>query len=138
MRTRRWFHTAIALCTLSGAASSQPADSPLRFAITYPASRSSTPIDGRLLLLISSDTSAEPRFQISDAPTTQLVFGVDVENWRGGEERIIDARAFGYPLRSSSELPRGSYRVQALINRYETFRRSDGHTVKLPPDRWEG
>ncbi|MBC7792038.1 MAG: hypothetical protein H7Z74_18990 [Anaerolineae bacterium] len=138
MRTRRWFHTAIALFTLSGVTSSQPADSPLRFAITYPGTRSSTPIDGRLLLLISSDTSAEPRFQISDAPSTQLVFGVDVENWRGGEERIVDARAFGYPMRSLSELPRGSYRVQALINRYETFRRSDGHTVKLPPDRWEG
>jgi hypothetical protein len=28
--------------------------------------------------------------------------------------------------------------VQALVTRYETFRRSDGHTVKLPPDRWEG
>jgi hypothetical protein len=25
-----------------------------------------------------------------------------------------------------------------MINRYETFRRSDGHTVKLPPDKWEG
>ena len=25
-----------------------------------------------------------------------------------------------------------------MINRYETFKRSDGHTVKLPPDKWEG
>jgi hypothetical protein len=28
--------------------------------------------------------------------------------------------------------------VQAMLNRYETFRRSDGHVVKLPPDKWEG
>ena len=28
--------------------------------------------------------------------------------------------------------------VQALLHRYETFRRSDGHTVKLPMDRGEG
>ena len=138
MRTRPWPITALALLALPGTASSQSGDSPLQFAITFPAARSRAPIDGRLLLLISSDTSAEPRFQISDAPTTQLVFGIDVENWRGGEERIVDARAFGYPLRSLSDLPNGSYRVQALINRYETFRRSDGHTVKLPPDRWEG
>jgi hypothetical protein len=28
--------------------------------------------------------------------------------------------------------------VQALLNRYQTFRRADGHVVKLPPDRGEG
>jgi hypothetical protein len=28
--------------------------------------------------------------------------------------------------------------VQALLNRYETFHRSDGHVVKLPPDMGEG
>jgi hypothetical protein len=50
----------------------------------------------------------------------------------------VDVNAFGYPVRSLRDLPPGRYRVQALINRYETFRRSDGHTVKLAPDRWEG
>jgi hypothetical protein len=47
-------------------------------------------------------------------------------------------QAFGYPIRSLADLPAGRYRVQAMINRYQTFRRSDGHTVKLPPDKWEG
>ena len=28
--------------------------------------------------------------------------------------------------------------MQALLHRYETFRRADGHTVKLPMDRGEG
>ena len=32
----------------------------------------------------------------------------------------------------------GEYTVQALLHVYETFRRSDGHVVKLPPDRGEG
>ena len=32
----------------------------------------------------------------------------------------------------------GEYTVQALLHRYETFKRSDGHTVKLPMDRGEG
>ena len=35
-------------------------------------------------------------------------------------------------------MPAGTYRVQALINRYETFNRADGHVVKLPPDKGEG
>lgn len=114
------------------------AQSPLRFAVTFPASRSQQPIDGRLLIYISTDTSGEPRFQISDAPGTQQVFGIDVDGWTPGETRIVDATAFGYPLQSLSQLRAGSYRVQAMVNRYETFRRSDGHVVKLPPDKWEG
>jgi hypothetical protein len=44
----------------------------------------------------------------------------------------------GYPLRSLSGLPAGRYRVQALLNRYRVYHRSDGHTVKLPPDMGEG
>jgi hypothetical protein len=66
------------------------------------------------------------------------VFGVDVENWRAGSVTVVGEDAFGYPLRSLTALPPGRYRVQALLNRYQTFRRSDGHVVKLPPDRGEG
>jgi hypothetical protein len=110
----------------------------LRVTVTFPAARSTAPIDGRLLLLVSTDSTAEPRTQIGDAPSTQQVFGVDVEGWRPGEPRSVDATAFGYPVRSLSQLRPGRYRVQALVNRYETFRRADGHVVKLPPDRGEG
>ncbi|HEU5184928.1 MAG TPA: hypothetical protein VFU01_10195 [Gemmatimonadaceae bacterium] len=129
-----------ASCVLPVAATlhAQNAQARLRFEVTFPAERSRTPLDGRLLLFISTDTAGEPRFQVSDAPNTQQVFGVDVDGWRPGETRVIDASAFGYPQRSLSQLRPGRYRVQALINRYETFRRSDGHTVKLPPDKWEG
>jgi hypothetical protein len=128
------------LAAVTGPARAQTAgrQSNLRFEITFPAERSRTPLGGRLLLLISTDTAGEPRFQISDAPGTQQVFGVDVDGWRPGATRTVDASAFGYPLRSLAGVPRGTYRVQALINRYETFRRSDGHVVKLPPDMGEG
>jgi hypothetical protein len=116
----------------------RPAPAGLRFAVSFPAARSATPLDGRLLLLISSDGSAEPRFQVSDSPNTQLVFGVDVDGLAPGAEAEVDASAFGYPLRSLAALPRGDYYVQALLHRYETFHRSDGHVVKLPMDRGEG
>lgn len=106
--------------------------------VTLPATSATAPIDGRLLVYISADTTGEPRFQLGDAVITAQVFGVDMEVWRPGSATTVDVNAFGYPVRSLRDLPPGRYRVQALINRYETFRRSDGHTVKLAPDRWEG
>ncbi len=96
------------------------------------------PLDGRLLVLLATDTTSEPRFQIRDGPNTGYVFGVDVEGWAPGDVRVVDASAFGYPVEGLADLPAGSYQVQALLNIYETFERSDGHTVKLPPDRGEG
>jgi len=54
---------------------------PLRFGIFFGPERSRTPIDGRILLMISSDGRSEPRFQISDGPDTQLVFGKDVKDY---------------------------------------------------------
>ena len=51
---------------------------------------------------------------------------------------MVDASAYGYPLESLRSLKPGRYRVQAVLHRYETFQRSDGHTVKLPMDRGEG
>jgi hypothetical protein len=111
---------------------------PLRFAVTFPATRSAQPLDGRLLLMLSSDSSAEPRFQIHDGPTAQLVYGVDVSAWTAGTEAVFTDTVFGFPVRSLASIPAGRYRVQALLNRYETYRLSTGHTVKLPPDRGEG
>lgn len=95
-------------------------------------------IDGRLLVILSADTTAEPRFQVGYGATTQPAFAIDVDGWKPGETRVVDATAFGFPVRTLGALPRGSYRVQAFLNRYEIFRRSDGHTVTLPPDKGEG
>ena len=127
----------VALCLLlSRTASTQ--NSQLRFTVSFPTTSSSEHVDGRVLLLISNNNSKEPRFQISEDPNTQQVFGVDVEGLKAGQEAVVDAKAFGYPVRSLSQIPAGEYWVQALLHRYETFKRSDGHTVKLPMDRGEG
>jgi hypothetical protein len=109
-----------------------------RFSISFPKEPSATPLDGRLLLLLSTDPSAEPRMQINSSVKTQLVFGIDVEALAPGRAAVIDNSAFGYPMRSLAQLPPGDYYVQALLHRYETLNRSDGHTVKLPMDRGEG
>jgi hypothetical protein len=136
---------ALALSSLGlpSAAHGQPPSSRLRFAVTLPREFSPGPpsasgITGRLLLIVSADTGAEPRFQVSSGPRTQLLFGVDVSGWKPGEDRVVDAGAFGFPIRSLANVPAGSYRVQAFVNRYETFKRSDGVTIDLPPDKGEG
>lgn len=110
----------------------------LRFSISFPETSSRDPLDGRILLLVSTDNAKEPRFQINEDLNTQQVFGFDVDGWKPGQPAIIDNTAFGYPLRLLSDLKPGEYWIQALLHRYETFHRSDGHTVKLPMDRGEG
>jgi hypothetical protein len=128
------------LVTMAGAqnnGASRASTGPV-FAISFPKGKSTAPLDGRLLLLLSTDGSAEPRLQINDGPNTQLVFGADVEAWKPGEPAVVDSSAFGYPIRSLASVKPGEYYVQALLHRYETFHRSDGHTVKLPMDRGEG
>ncbi|MFM9013203.1 MAG: hypothetical protein ACKORK_06345, partial [Gemmatimonadota bacterium] len=69
-----------------------------RFTVTFPAARSSAPIDGRVLVYLSADTTKEPRFGASDAVTTAQVTGVDVDGWRPGTPVTVDATAFGYPV----------------------------------------
>jgi len=121
-------------CLLGGL----PLHGALEFAVSFPRERSAAPLDGRLLVLLSTDPAAEPRSQINDGPNTQLVFGIDVEDWKPGQAAVVDGRAFGYPVRSMAQLKPGEYHVQALLHRYETFRLSDGRVLKLPMDRGEG
>ena len=123
---------------LAPVAQLQSSASNLKFAISFPAASSKDALDGRMLLLISKNNSREPRFQINEDLTTQQVFGVNVDGLRPNAEAVIDVNAFGYPIKSLSELKPGDYWVQGLLHRYETFKRSDGHTVKLPMDRGEG
>ena len=123
------------LCTLLAASLLLTAQS---FSILLPDSLSQKTLDGRLLLLFSTNGSAEPRFQIADGPNTQQVFGIDIENWQPGTTKIISAAAFGYPIEGMADLPADEYTVQALLHIYETFHRKDGHVVKLPMDRGEG
>ena len=110
----------------------------LDFEISFPGDLSSEPLDGRLLLMISDDENQEPRFQINTGPESQLIFGIDVEDLSPGQGAVIDADVFGYPLESLADIPKGEYLVQALLNRYETFRLADGRVLKLPPDKGEG
>jgi hypothetical protein len=129
--------TAASAMALAGA-TSRPAPRP-RFVVTYGSDKSKEPLDGRLLLLLSTDSKEEPRFQISDTSLkSQQIFGIDVDAWKPGQAAVVAGDTLGYPVESLAQIPAGVYQVQALLHRYETFRRSDGHVIKLPMDRGEG
>jgi len=108
------------------------------FAISFTSDHGLESLDGRLLLLISNNDSREPRFQISDGPNTQMVFGINVADWEPGQPAVINSESFGYPIESITDIPPGEYYVQALLHRYETFQLASGFTVKLPMDQGEG
>src|SRR6516165_1164438 len=100
------------------------------FRVTISQDLRQAPLDGRLLLLLSTNNNSEPRFQISDDAGTQMVFGVDVDHWEPGSSWLVDNHAFGYPLERLDRVPEGDYYVQALLHKYETFRLKNGHAVK--------
>jgi hypothetical protein len=108
------------------------------FTISFPKERSAKPLDGRLYLLLSTDSSTEPRMQINGGVNTQLIFGINVNGLAPDAVATVDTKAFGYPIKSLKDVPPGEYTVQALLSLYETFHRSDGSVVKLHPDQGEG
>ena len=110
-----------------------------RFEISFAKELSGTALDGHVLLLISNNDRAEPRFQINLVTAdSQQVFGTDVDALAPGAPAIIDSSTLGYPAENLNDLPAGDYWVQAVLNIYETFHLGNGHTVKLPPDKGEG
>ena len=138
-RLNRLFLILVLIVSVSAAANSAHAsDKRAAFSVSFTQGQSEQPLDGRLLLLLSTDPSGEPRTQINDSPQTQMIFGMDVDAMRPGQPVAIDDSAFGYPVRYLHDVPPGEYTVQVVLHRYETFHRADGHTVKLPMDRGEG
>lgn len=131
-------HIRIALLAASAVLPLALTASAQSFSVSFPAERSAQPLDGRVLLVLSTDPSDEPRNQINDTPKSQIVFGVTVDGLKPGRPVIIDEKAWGYPIRSLKDVPPGEYTVQALLNKYETFHRADGKVVKLHMDQGEG
>jgi len=108
------------------------------FSVSLSRGASVEPLNGRLLLCLSTDPTQEPRFQISLSVKTQMVFGMNVDVWQPGQTVQMDAGARGYPVRTVKEIVPGEYYVQAVLNRYTTFHRADGKTLKMHMDQGEG
>ena len=122
----------VALC----AQAAEP--SRLVFELSFAKGISSAPLDGHIVLIVSKDGTREPRFTVVEGIESQQAFGRDVEAMQPGQPVRIDESTLGYPLESLRDLPAGEYFVQAVLNRYETFRLGSGKVVKLPLDKGEG
>jgi len=109
-----------------------------RFEISFPKEMSAAPLDGHVMLLISTAEKPEPRFRINFTAQSQQAFGVDVDALAPSAAAVVDATTLGYPRDSLKDIPAGDYYVQGFLNIYETFHLANGHTVKLPPDKGEG
>jgi len=124
-----WIMRILSSFLILAAGLSAQTRSPLKFEISWP-----EPTDGHVVLIVST-AAGEPRNAVSEGLSTQQMFGVDVD---GARSAVIDGATLGYPRDNLSQIPAGDYTVQAVLNRYETFHRSDGHIVKLPMDQGEG
>jgi hypothetical protein len=126
---------------LTGTAGSTAGAAPgPEFVISYPAAQSSGPLDGRVILLLSRDLNREPRTHVEpDEPLAiPYLFGLNVERLAPNQAVIVGDGAFGWPAAHLSAIPTGDYLIQAVLNRYETFRLADGRVLQLPPDQGEG
>lgn len=116
----------------------QSTTSKLRFEISFPSSVHSEPITGRVFVMVSSTDEREPRLQAGSWSRSVPFFGVDVHDLKPGEVVVIDENMLGYPPENLSEIPKGDYYVQALVNIYTEFHRFDGHIIWAHMDQWEG
>ncbi|MHB8540440.1 MAG: alpha/beta hydrolase [Candidatus Acidiferrales bacterium] len=111
----------------------------LRFEISFSGKRSAAPLTGRVVLVLATTMTPEPRFQSGyTALTAAQMFGVNVNDWTPGKPVIVDASVLGYPIENLAKVPPGDYYVQAVLNIYNTYHLANGHTVELPPDKGEG
>ena len=107
-----------------------------RFEISYTSDANSGPVTGRVYVMISRTAQREPRLQIGTRGVP--FYGKDIFAVKPGEVTVIDDAVFGYPVKSLKDIPKGEYYVQGFVNIYTEFKRSDGHTVWMHDDQWEG
>lgn len=114
MRDRfRSFHplvpsSVLLLALLSSATLSQGQ----RIEVMVPANK---PLNGHLILVIAKNDKSEPRMQLSEDYLSAQGFGVDVEDLAPGNPIVVDAKTFGYPRRSLTDLDPGDYYIQAVL-----------------------
>src|SRR2546425_2063477 len=134
------FFASLALFMLAAKvdAARAPQSAVPKFEVSFPAAAHSGAITGRAFVLVSQQDTPEPRIQVGGFGDSVAMFGADVNVLAPGQAVVMDAGTLGYPTRSLRDIPTGEYYVQALVNIYTQFHRSDGHTIWAHMDQWEG
>jgi len=108
------------------------------FEFSFAREADSEPVTGRIILVLSKNKQPEPRFQAGSYFLSAPFWGKNVSQLQPGATISVDTSAAGYPIESLRDFPAGDYYIQAVLNVYTHFQRSDGHEVWLPMDHWEG
>jgi hypothetical protein len=139
MRSRLWALLAAAIMALAarGLESRQgsTAAGP-RIEISFTAGARNQPVTGMVYVAIARDNSPAPIDQTS--PTGVPLFSQYVEGLAPGKSAVLGGGDRGHPIESLRDLPAGSYWMQPFVNVYTRFPRSDGKTIWLHMDQWEG
>ena len=137
------FLGAASLATVGATWRSRPdptdakAVAPPRFEVSLPASARSTPLTGRLVVIVAKvptpgqgggGGSGNPPRMLSPSFSGPSLYAIDLDGLRPGSSAVVDQRSLGYP-KPIDALPAGEYDVQARVNAYTQVRRSDGHTL---------
>lgn len=99
--------------------STPPADQPLRFVVTFPATAQTTAASGRLLLFFAQGSTTEPR-RVNYARLGP-VYALEVKDLQPGAEAVfltanfMAPEALAFPT-ALHRLPPGDYQVQALLD----------------------
>ena len=108
----------------------------IRFEIRVPPAVRNEPLTGRVYVIISSDSTREPRSQIGRVGTP--LFGRDVDHLAPGAPAVVDGTTLGTPVFDMADIPAGDYWIQPFVNVYSEFKRADGHVLWMHDDQWEG
>lgn len=107
----------------------------LRFEVDGARDLFTSPLSGRLFVVLGKAKSPEPRTTIGntgqDAPP---VLARDVTNFLAGKASTLDRRSALFPLRTLGELPAGDYFIQAVLatNRDLLLPNAPGNLVSRP------
>ncbi len=100
MPARRFVLTLVSLAAAATLCACTPAPdagagSQLEIAVSFGEAMSAEPLDGRVLVMLSTDDADEPRFQIRGGVKSMQVFGVDVEDLAPGVDAVVGGEPFG-------------------------------------------
>ena len=130
--------TSLLVVFSAACARGQSTSGSLSFELSVPPEAHAEPITGRMFVIVTRKDTPEPRLQVGGWNDPSPLFGADVSALKAGTPAVIDAGTLGYPVTSLRDLPAGDYYVQALLNVYTEFHRSDGHVIWAHMDQWEG
>src|SRR5262245_20398868 len=117
------------------AGSQSPSKGP-RISISFSRDARAEAVTGMVYVAISRDNRRTPIEQAE--PTGVPLFSKYVESLAPGSAATIGPDDRGHPVSSLRDIPAGEYWMQPFVNAYRRFLHTDGKTIWLHMDQWEG